>query len=98
MEEEEDEKNINIEKKEEKNDEKKNDEKDEEEKKEEKKEDNINYFNLKKRILAKGKWVDVKDTVEQWLEAQVIEVSEDNKMLKYIIIIGVLDGMNGSNK
>ena len=69
MEEEEDEKNIKK-------------EKNEEEKKEEKKEDNINCFNLNKRILAKGQWVDVKDTVEQWLEAQVIEVSEDNKMVK----------------
>jgi len=70
MEEEEDDKNINKEKKE--------DDKNEEEKKEE----NINCFNLNKRILAKGQWVDVKDTVEQWLEAQVIEVSEDNKMVK----------------
>ena len=70
---EEEEKNINSEKKEEKNDEKKE---------EKNKEDKINCFNLNKRILAKGQWVDVKDTVEQWLEAQVIEVSEDNKMVK----------------
>ena len=42
----------------------------------------MNCFNLDKRILAKGQWVDVKDTVEQWLDAQVIEVSEDNKMVK----------------
>jgi len=70
IEEEEDDKNINKEKKEyDKNE-------------EEKKEENINCFNLNKRILAKGQWVDVKDTVEQWLEAQVIEVSEDNKMVK----------------
>ena len=47
MEEEEDEKNIKK-------------EKNEEEKKEEKnKEDKINCFNLNKRILAKGQWVDV---------------------------------------
>jgi hypothetical protein len=72
MDEEEDEKNINTDKKEEKNDEKKDD----------KNEEKINCFNLNKRILAKGQWVDVKDTVEQWLEAQVIEVSEDNKMVK----------------
>ena len=76
MDEEEDEKNINTDKKEEKNDEKKDD------KNEEKNEEKINCFNLNKRILAKGQWVDVKDTVEQWLEAQVIEVSEDNKMVK----------------
>ena len=43
---------------------------------------NMNCFNLNKRILAKGQWVDVKDTVDQWLDAQVIEVSEDNKMVK----------------
>ena len=43
---------------------------------------NMNCFDLNKRILAKGQWVDVKDTVEQWLDAQVIEVSEDNKNVK----------------
>ena len=43
---------------------------------------NMNCFDLNKRILAKGQWVDVKDTVEQWLDAQVIEVSEDTKMVK----------------
>ena len=42
----------------------------------------MNCFDLNKRILYKGQWVDVKDTVEQWLDAQVIEVSEDNKMVK----------------
>ena len=49
-----------------------------------KKEDiyDMNCFDLDKRILVKGQWVDVKDTVEQWLDAQVIEVSEDNKMVK----------------
>ena len=50
--------------------------------KEDNKEYNMNCFDLNKRILAKGQWVDVKDTVEQWLDAQVIEVSEDNKMVK----------------
>ena len=42
----------------------------------------MNCFDLNKRVLAKGQWVDVKDTVEQWLDAQVIEVSEDNTMVK----------------
>ena len=42
----------------------------------------MNCFDLNKRILAKGQWVDVKDTVDQWLDAQVIEVSEDNRMVK----------------
>ena len=50
---------------------------------EEKKEEfNMNCFDLNKRILAKGQWVDVRDTVDQWLDAQVIEVSEDNTMVK----------------
>ena len=43
---------------------------------------NMNCFDLNKRILAKGQWVDVKDTVDQWLDAQIIEVSEDNTMVK----------------
>ena len=43
---------------------------------------NMNCFDLNKRILTKGQWVDVKDTVDQWLDAQVIEVSDDNKMAK----------------
>ena len=69
------------------NEEKKDEQNMEEEKKEEKEEKeeneyNMNCFDLNKRILAKGQWVDVKDTVEQWLDAQVIEVSDDNKMVK----------------
>ena len=47
----------------------------------------MNCFNLDKRILVKGQWVDVKDTVEQWLDAQVMEVSEDNKMVKDMFYI-----------
>jgi len=47
-----------------------------------KEEFNLKCFDLEKRILAKGQWVDVKDTVEQWLDAQVIEVSEDKKNVK----------------
>ena len=43
---------------------------------------NINCFDLNKRILEKGQWVDVKDTVEKWLEAQIIEVSDDKKRVK----------------
>ena len=43
---------------------------------------NMNCFDLNKRVLVKGQWVDVKDTVEQWLDAQVIEVSDDNTMVK----------------
>ena len=65
--------------------EKKMEEENEKEEKEKEKEENeydMNCFDLNKRILAKGQWVDVKDTVEQWLDAQVIEVSDDNKMVK----------------
>ena len=46
------------------------------------KENDMNCFNLDKRILEKGQWVDVKDTVDKWLDAQVIEVSEDKKKVK----------------
>ena len=46
------------------------------------KEYDMNCFNLDKRILEKGQWVDVKDTVNKWLEAQIIEVSEDKKKVK----------------
>lgn len=31
-------------------------------------------FDLSRRSLAKGMWVDVKDTVDQWLEAQIVDV------------------------
>ncbi|CAG9329257.1 unnamed protein product [Blepharisma stoltei] len=31
-------------------------------------------FNFSERTLVQGQWVDVKDTVEQWLEAQVIQI------------------------
>ena len=42
----------------------------------------MNCFNLDKRVLEKGQWVDVKDTVNKWLDAQVIEVSENKKQVK----------------
>ena len=65
-----------------KDDEEKKMEEEEKDKEENEYEYDMNCFDLNKRILAKGQWVDVKDTVEQWLDAQVIEVSEDNKMVK----------------
>ena len=46
------------------------------------KEYDMNCFDLDKRILMKGQWVDVKDTIDKWLEAQVIEISEDKKKVK----------------
>jgi len=48
----------------------------------ENKEYDMNCFDLDKRILEKGQWVDVKDTVNKWLEAQVIEVNKDKKKVK----------------
>lgn len=39
---------------------------------------NFECFDVNKRKLVPGQWVDVKDTVEQWLEAQVLEVKDDN--------------------
>lgn len=33
-------------------------------------------FDIQKRELKIGQWVDVKDSVNQWLEAQVIKVNE----------------------
>ena len=62
--------------------EKNNEEKEKIKKEEDEEMFDMNCFDLNKRILYKGQWVDVKDTVEQWLDAQVIEVSDDNKMVK----------------
>ena len=42
----------------------------------------MSCFNLDKRVLEKGQWVDVKDTIDKWLEAQVVEISEDKKKVK----------------
>ena len=39
---------------------------------------NFNCYDINKRILKKGQWVDVKDTVDQWLDAQVMDVKPDN--------------------
>ena len=47
-----------------------------------KEEYDMNCFDLDKRILIKGQWVYVKDTIDKWLEAQVIEISEDKKKVK----------------
>lgn len=43
----------------------------------------INLFNFKKRKLFKGQWIDVKDTIEQWLEAQVIDVKDNRVYVHY---------------
>lgn len=40
--------------------------------------DNYECFDINKRKLVKGQWIDVKDTVDQWLEAQVLDVKDDS--------------------
>jgi hypothetical protein len=45
--------------------------------------DNIELFDFKKRNFVKGQWVDVKDTIDQWLEAQVIDVREHQVQIHY---------------
>ena len=47
-----------------------------------KEEYDMNCFDLDKRVLEKGQWVDAKDTIDKWLEAQVVEISEDKKKVK----------------
>jgi hypothetical protein len=44
---------------------------------------NIQEFDFSKRRLVKGQWIDVKDTVNQWLEAQVIDVKDDKVYVHY---------------
>jgi len=42
-----------------------------------------NNFDYQNRKLIKGQWVDVKDTIEQWLEAQVIDVQNNKAYIHY---------------
>ena len=43
----------------------------------------IEYLDFKNRKLEKGQWVDVKDTINEWLEAQVIDVKENKVHIHY---------------
>lgn len=43
----------------------------------------IETYDFSKRKLVKGQWIDVKDTINQWLEAQVIDVKEDKVYIHY---------------
>jgi hypothetical protein len=43
----------------------------------------LTEFDFKKRKLVKGQWVDVKDTINQWLEAQVIDVQNNKVFIHY---------------
>ena len=36
----------------------------------------VQPFNFEGRKLQVGQWVDVKDTIDQWLEAQVVDLRE----------------------
>lgn len=46
-------------------------------------EDKIESFKFTKRKLIVGQWVDVKDTIDQWLEAQVIDVKDNKVYIHY---------------
>lgn len=43
----------------------------------------INPFNLKTRKFKVGQWIDLKDTIDQWLEAQVLIVEENRIFVHY---------------
>ena len=43
----------------------------------------IEVFDFSKTKYEVGQWVDVKDTIEQWLEAQVMEVQNDKAYVHY---------------
>jgi len=48
-----------------------------------KEEDKIESFQFFKRKLIVGQWVDVKDTIDQWLEAQVIDIKDNRVYIHY---------------
>lgn len=43
----------------------------------------IESFQFPKRKLLVGQWVDVKDTIDQWLEAQVIDIKDNRVYIHY---------------
>lgn len=43
----------------------------------------IESFQFQKRKLIVGQWVDVKDTIDQWLEAQVIDLKDNKVYIHY---------------
>jgi len=45
--------------------------------------DPFDLFNFRQRKFIKGQWVDVKDTIEQWLEAQIIDVKDNQVYIHY---------------
>jgi hypothetical protein len=43
----------------------------------------MDCFDFSKRELKIGQWVDAKDTINQWLEAQVVEVRNNRAYIHY---------------
>lgn len=51
----------------------------------------IDFIDFENRIFSIGQWVDVKDTVRQWLEGEIIDIKEE-----FIDINENLDSINSS--
>ncbi len=43
----------------------------------------LEFLNFKNRKLKKGQWVDVKDTINEWLQAQVIDIKGNKAHIHY---------------
>jgi len=43
----------------------------------------LEFLDYKNRKLKKGQWVDVKDTINEWLEAQVIDIKDSKAFIHY---------------
>lgn len=46
-------------------------------------ENSVDCFNFDKRDFKIGQWVDVKDTINQWLEAQIVEIRDNKVFVHY---------------
>lgn len=44
---------------------------------------NVSQFNFGQRKFEVGMWLDIKDTIDQWLEAQITQVREDAIYVHY---------------
>ncbi len=43
-----------------------------------------NVYNVNNIRLKVGQWVDVKDSTDQWLEAQILDIRGDNVLVHYL--------------
>ena len=43
----------------------------------------VQAFNYSKRRMVVGQWIDVKDTIDQWLEATILEIKDDQIYVHY---------------